>query len=181
VIRHSFRIGLTLGLLAGLVVALAKILRSNPHEQPQLASGAPWPKLATDPAVPAAPTTRLRTEPAAPAGPQQERPVVEPDVLPIAPTEQPAGSPAQAEKVPKAAGKRSAGSPTKKATKKRAPVTAWVEPSGEVCPTSHPVKAKLTSKIFHLPGMLNYERTRPDRCYRDAAAAEGDGLRAAKR
>ena len=57
----------------------------------------------------------------------------------------------------------------------------WVEPTGAVCPTSHPVKGKLASKIFHLPGMLNYDRTRPDRCYLDAAAAEADGLRAAKR
>ena len=59
--------------------------------------------------------------------------------------------------------------------------TAWVVPTGDVCPTTHPVKAKLASKIFHLPGMLNYDRTRPDRCYRDATAAEGDGLRPAKR
>jgi hypothetical protein len=43
------------------------------------------------------------------------------------------------------------------------------------------VKGKLTSKIFHLPGMLNYDRTKPDRCYKDASAAEGDGLRQAKR
>ena len=59
--------------------------------------------------------------------------------------------------------------------------TAWVEPTGGVCPTSHPVKAKLASKIFHLPGMANYERTNPDRCYLDAGAAEADGLRRAKR
>ena len=57
----------------------------------------------------------------------------------------------------------------------------WVEPTGGVCPTSHPVKAKLASKIFHLPGMANYDRTKADRCYVDAAAAEGDGLRPAKR
>lgn len=57
----------------------------------------------------------------------------------------------------------------------------WVEPSGGVCPTSHPVKAKMTSKIFHVPGGLSYDRTNPDRCYADAAAAEGDGLRMAKR
>ena len=44
------------------------------------------------------------------------------------------------------------------------------------CPTSHPVKAKMASKIFHLPGMANYERTNPDRCYVDAAQAEADGL-----
>jgi hypothetical protein len=58
---------------------------------------------------------------------------------------------------------------------------AWVEPAGGACPTSHPVKAKLASKIFHLPGMANYDRTNPDRCYVDAAAAEADGLRASKR
>ena len=57
----------------------------------------------------------------------------------------------------------------------------WVEPRGNVCPTSHPVKGKMTSKIFHLPGMANYDRTNPDRCYVDAAAAEADGLRLSKR
>ncbi len=59
---------------------------------------------------------------------------------------------------------------------------AWVEPSSDdVCPQSHPIKAKLSSKIFHLPGMLAYDRTKPDRCYAAAAAAEADGLRQAKR
>lgn len=61
------------------------------------------------------------------------------------------------------------------------PTAPWVEPVDGGCPSSHPVKGKLKSKIFHLPGMLNYDRTAPDRCYLDAAAAEGDGLRAAKR
>ena len=61
------------------------------------------------------------------------------------------------------------------------PEERWVEPTGGVCPTSHPVKAKLSSKIFHLPGMANYERTTPDRCYADASGAEADGLRPAKR
>jgi micrococcal nuclease len=67
------------------------------------------------------------------------------------------------------------------AKRNKAPAKAWVEPKGSVCPTSHPVKAKLSSKIFHLPGMLNYERTNPDRCYADAKKAEADGLRPAKR
>ncbi|HEX6312098.1 MAG TPA: hypothetical protein VF152_10770 [Acidimicrobiia bacterium] len=58
---------------------------------------------------------------------------------------------------------------------------AWVEPSGETCPASHPVKGKLSSKIFHVPGGQSYDRTHPDRCYRDAAAAEADGLRQAAR
>jgi hypothetical protein len=61
------------------------------------------------------------------------------------------------------------------------PSPTWVEPNGAVCPTSHPVKAKLSSKIFHLPGSASYDRTHPDRCYVDADAAEADGLRPAKR
>jgi len=62
------------------------------------------------------------------------------------------------------------------------PDAAWVEPVADgSCPEGYPIKAKLGSKIFHAPGQLNYDRTTPDRCYADAAAAEADGLRAAKR
>jgi len=61
-----------------------------------------------------------------------------------------------------------------------APLPAWVEPEDGACPAGHPVKAKLSSGIFHVPGGANYERTRPDRCYTSPEAAEGDGLRAAK-
>jgi hypothetical protein len=81
-----------------------------------------------------------------------------------------------AKKATKAAKK--AGKKARKAAKAQ---RSWVEPVDGTCPTSHPVKAKLASKIFHLPGMLNYERTRPDRCYADADAATTDGLRPAKR
>jgi hypothetical protein len=58
---------------------------------------------------------------------------------------------------------------------------AWVEPVDGACPASHPVKGKMSSRIFHVAGGLNYERTKPDRCYRDPAAAEADGLRKAAR
>ena len=58
---------------------------------------------------------------------------------------------------------------------------AWVEPTDATCPEGYPVKAKLKSGIFHLPGMLAYDRTNPDRCYRSAEAATADGLRPAKR
>jgi hypothetical protein len=62
------------------------------------------------------------------------------------------------------------------------PHEAWSDPDDDgSCPTSHPIKAKLTSKVFHLPGMANYDRTKADRCYLDAGAAEADGLRQAKR
>ncbi|HEX5616682.1 MAG TPA: hypothetical protein VFZ83_16145 [Acidimicrobiia bacterium] len=60
------------------------------------------------------------------------------------------------------------------------PGAAWVAPIGGTCPASHPVKVKVASGIFHVPGGANYDRTRPDRCYPDAAAAEADGFRAAK-
>jgi len=71
------------------------------------------------------------------------------------------------------------GEPTKRGDQDTTP--DYVEPAGSACPASHPVKAKLASGIFHVPGGQSYERTTPDRCYRDAAAAMRDGLRASKR
>jgi hypothetical protein len=57
----------------------------------------------------------------------------------------------------------------------------WVEPDAEgECPATHPIKAKLGSGIYHVPGGVNYARTKADRCYADAAAAEADGLRPSK-
>lgn len=61
------------------------------------------------------------------------------------------------------------------------PDSTWVAPDGDRCPATHPVKAKLGSGIYHQPGGQMYDRTIPDRCYRDPAAAEADGLRASKR
>lgn len=62
-----------------------------------------------------------------------------------------------------------------------AAAVSWVEPEDGACPVSHPVKAKLSSGIFHVPGAQMYDRTKADRCYPDPAAAEADGLRASKR
>ncbi len=47
-------------------------------------------------------------------------------------------------------------------------------------PHGHPVKVKESSGIFHVPGGRFYERTKPDRCYPTAAAAEADGYRQSK-
>ncbi len=58
---------------------------------------------------------------------------------------------------------------------------SWAEPVDGACPDGYPIKAKASSGIFHRPGGLSYERTVPDRCYPDAATAEADGYRAAKR
>ena len=57
----------------------------------------------------------------------------------------------------------------------------WAAPVDGECPDGYPVKAKLRSGIFHLPGMSAYDRTTPDRCYPDADAATADGLRVARR
>lgn len=60
-------------------------------------------------------------------------------------------------------------------------VQRWVEPdAGGSCPGSHPVKAKVESGIFHVPGGAHYDRTHADRCYRDPDAASEDGLRPSK-
>ena len=58
---------------------------------------------------------------------------------------------------------------------------AWIAPEGDgSCPLSHPIKANANSGIYHRPGGHFYGRTRAERCYKDAAAAEADGYRAAK-
>jgi hypothetical protein len=58
---------------------------------------------------------------------------------------------------------------------------SWVEANADgTCPETHPVKAKLASGIFHVPGGANYARTKADRCYVDEAAAVADGLRPSK-
>jgi len=117
------------------------------------------------------------------------------EVAPAAPTHGSAKK-APAKKAPKeAAAKKAARKPparkaaprkagAKKPAAKRtasAQAAAWVEPVDGVCPTTHPVKGKLRSAIFHLPGMAAYARTNPDRCYRDEGAATDDGLRKAAR
>jgi micrococcal nuclease len=118
-------------------------------------------------------------EPApAPAKPTPAKPVAEapqPVEAPVAPVKKAAPRKAAAPKKPAA---------VKKAAKKRAPaapLAAWVEASGDVCPTTHPVKAKLSSRLYHLPGMLAYARTRPDRCYATEDAAVADGLTKSRR
>jgi hypothetical protein len=61
------------------------------------------------------------------------------------------------------------------------PDTVWVSADVDgAAPATHPVKAKNSSGIFHLPGGRFYDRTKPDRCYPTAAAAEADGYRRSK-
>jgi hypothetical protein len=83
-----------------------------------------------------------------------------------------------------------AAKPTRKGPARKSPTGRAEEPPGErlwvpandgVCPQTHPVKAKLSSKIFHTPSGRNYSRTKADRCYPDEASAQADGLRPALR
>jgi hypothetical protein len=57
---------------------------------------------------------------------------------------------------------------------------SWVASDDGACPIDHPVKLNESSGIFHVPGGRFYERTRADRCYASAEAAEADGYRQAK-
>jgi len=138
VLRRSFRRGITVGLVAGLVLAATKLFGAKRAEPASVGAADSWPPLQPVPAKddrPAPATAALQPGREAPKAP----------------------------------------------VTKKAVAAAWIEATDGVCPTTHPVKAKLSSKIFHLPGMMNYDRTNPDRCYRDADSAEADGLRAAKR
>ena len=59
--------------------------------------------------------------------------------------------------------------------------SAWMAPlDNGSCPPDHNIKAKESSGIFHVAGGRFYERTKPDRCYASAAAAEADGYRQSK-
>jgi hypothetical protein len=176
-------VGLTLGVLAGLAVALVKMLggRSEGPDEAPAGSGEPWPPLRPDqPAATPAPAV-VAAPPVATPAPAVEPPAPAPAPAHLARPAAPAPAPAPAPAAVRPAAPQPAKAPAAKKAPKPKLVAAWVEPKGGVCPTSHPVKAKLTSKIFHLPGMLNYDRTNPDRCYKDAPSAEKDGLRPAKR
>ncbi len=191
-VRRSFRFGLRLGLLFGVAVALVKTVQSRRSSTPDAAPPpAPWEPISQKPPV---------REPVAAEPPPAEvldevgEPILEfsetdlrdppapvtaevtPDpVLDVVPEAAPKAPP-----VKKAAKKAT---PAKKATKKAAtpPAPMWVVAEGAVCPPTHPVKAKLASRLFHLPGMFAYDRTKPDRCYLDAPTAVEDGFTSAKR
>lgn len=73
--------------------------------------------------------------------------------------------------------KAEAGAVQRDAMAERGAETPWIVPTGGACPGSHPVKAELSSGLFHVPGAPGYDGAAPDRCYINAGAAEADGLR----
>jgi len=186
VIRRSFRIGLWLGLLAGIGFALAKIFRPKPEPSPIPARQTAWPPLeAAIPTPSPVPVPEPEVEPVVVAEEPGlvligDEPLQAPEPAPV--TKPVAKKPATKAPAPAkaAAPAKKAAAPVKKvAIKKKLP--PWVDPKGTVCPKTHPVKGKLSSMIFQVPGNFAYERTTPDRCYKSADEAEDDGLRAAKR
>lgn len=160
-IRRSFRIGLWLGLLAGIGFALAKILRPKPEPAPVLDLGT-------------SPTTGAREWP--PLEAATPTPVPVPEVEPVVASAEPEHAEQPVAKKP--AVKKVA---PKKAAPAKKTLPPWVDPDGNICPETHPVKGKLSSKIFQVEGNFAYWRTNPDRCYESAEAAIDDGLRPAKR
>ena len=155
-LRRSFRFGLLIGLLGGAVLAAMKAFQSRAGAPASVEPVPTWTPLPdAEPVV--VPATR----------PAPARPTVAITDLQEAPQEIKPEQPV-----------KKAAAPKKPAAPKPAP---WVEPVDGEAPSTHPIKAKLSSGIYHVPGGLNYARTKPDRCYRDVAAAEADGLRPSKR
>lgn len=168
-IRRALRIALRVGLLLGITFAVVKTVQAR-RASSSGAPAEPW-----EPLVAPRPVDEVG------------EPIIEPPSPPQgAPTEATAAAPAakkaaKATKATKAAKKAVAKAAKAKATATAGGGQVWVEPVGGVCPPSHPVKAKLSSLIYHLPGMVAYDRTRANRCYPDRQAAEADGFVRAKR
>ena len=169
---RSLRRLLRLGLLAGIGVGVLKVVRGRKSPDP-------W----ADSWVSTGPPGGTRPSPA-----------------PVAAAPKPA--PAKAEKADadgsegeksdsgKSAPSRTTAKSTRKGPARKSPTgkaedppgeRLWVQANDGVCPQSHPIKAKLSSKIFHTPGGRNYKSTKADRCYPDEASAQADGLRPALR
>lgn len=151
-LRNAF----VLGILVGLVVAVVRALRGD-QSSASVGTGAaslPRPTPAVRPTVAHEPGERWATRRAT-LGP---------------------GDGAGVDPAPADAAPAEPGGNTGSATG-----TTWVPPVGGGCPEGFPIKAKESSRIFHLPDGTFYARTVPDRCYPTAAEAEADGYRPSKR
>lgn len=165
------RLGVKTGLLVAVLLAVMKLVqsrRNNPEDDWAPAGPESWPPAQDPVAVePPAPVVTRPTPPVKKATAVQK----------VAPAKKRAAVAKKAATTKRAPG-------VKKAAPAAPPTTGritWVEPTGRICPPSHPVKAKLSSRIFHLPGMAAYNRTIPDRCYEDEASAVDDGFIRSKR
>ncbi|HEV8624451.1 MAG TPA: hypothetical protein VG034_08330 [Acidimicrobiia bacterium] len=163
---------LRLGLLAGIGVGVLRVVRGRKAPDP-------W----ADSWVSTGPPGGTRPSPAPVAA--------APKPAPAATTTAAAPPPAEADKsdagksAPSRAAKQTRKGPARKSPTGKAEdppgERLWVPANDGVCPPTHPVKAKLSSKIFHTPTGRNYKSTKADRCYPDESSAQADGLRPAQR
>lgn len=206
--RRSFRSGLLAGVFTGVAIALVRLLRSR-RERLQMAAApaSAWPRvvppeeaaepgmeapaegapapgvITTQPAGRAEPMTepaeRAEPEPAEPAVAAESEPTT---VLTPAPLVEDTGAPTAVGDKADTGTVDAVGAVTEAPAGRAEPLApAWVEPGADGCSDAYPVKVKLASGIFHVPGGLNYARCKPDRCYASEAAAEADGFTKAKR
>jgi hypothetical protein len=164
-LRRVLRLGLLAGVGVGIVKAVQGRKPPDPWADSWVSTGAPG-------------ATRPSAAPLAAAVSEAETSEAES-----------ADGDADAQEGDRAAGKASPGraaKPTRKGPARKSPTgkaedppheRLWVAANDGVCPQSHPIKAKLSSKIFHTPASRNYSRTKADRCYPDEASAQADGLR----
>lgn len=164
--RPPLRSAFLLGVLAGLVLALARALAREPRRTPAPLAAPPLPL----PPVTPPDRTPVPVE-VAPAPAAEPEPVPTPE-----PVIGPGGEPTDL-----ITGSGEGPAEVERAEPEGDAEGVWVAPVEGGCPEGYPIKAKVSSGIFHRPGGLSYERTRPDRCYPTEAAAEADGFRAAKR
>ena len=166
-LRRAVRLGLLFGIGAGVFKVVRGRKAPDPWADSWVSTGAPGGTRPSPAPVPAA-----APKPPAPAATATAEVATPPAAAP-APT-----APGRAAKPSRTGPARK--SPTGKAEEPPGE-RLWVQANDGVCPQTHPVKAKLSSKIFHTPGSRNYSRTQADRCYPDEASAQADGLRPALR
>jgi len=175
--RRLIRLGLRLGLIGGSAFALFKLVQSRRASEPEL----PWvngvsrrPDLPNPaPTVPTSAAAAAVDAAMSPLSPTPTPPVDDSAATTLTSTTL---SPTPAGDAGATSTQGAGGDPGGSAEGR-----VWVEANGTECPPTHPVKAKLASRLYHLPGMAAYARTKPDRCYPDEASAQADGLTRARR
>ena len=191
-LRRVLRLGLLAGIGVGVLKAVKGRKAADPWADSWVSTGPPG---GTRPSP--APITPAAPKPPAPSSTASAEVAIPPPAAPKPPApDSPGGGtppPPAAPAPPPPNAKAPAGRPSKSSRKgpaRKSPTGKAEEPPGErmwvaandgVCPQSHPVKAKLSSKIFHTPSGRNYNRTKADRCYPDEESAQADGLRPAQR
>lgn len=199
-LRRTAKISVRLGVLVVIALIIKKLVDSQKPTGPAAVVPVRPPTPKPDARIPDPEPAAATVEEATAVEPEPEpEPESEPESEPepeAAPEPEPEPErPLRAEPLK---AKKAAKKATKKAAKKAAPakrvapphvtpdtpvgaILSWVEPVGGVCPPSHPIKAKLGSRVFRRPGMASYENSKPDRCYASEGAARRGGFNEAQR